>query len=123
MRTRSGTCTTQSATAATAASTDAISPRTTTRLRREGAAHYRHGMAGHKTVVLLGVLLAAGPARAAPLAPLPAQPPDVAWPTRQWPTGGAGVPEQALEPLLAVTAASDPLLRETRAVGGRPHRP
>jgi CubicO group peptidase (beta-lactamase class C family) len=77
-----------------------------------------------------GVLAPAGAGVAAPgppvpLTPLPAQPPDVAWPTRQWPTGplSAAVSPPALEQLLAVVGKRDPLLGETRAVvivhGGR----
>jgi CubicO group peptidase (beta-lactamase class C family) len=62
--------------------------------------------------------------RITPLAPLPAQPAGVPWPGKAWPTGpippGAAA---AVERALAATAASDPLLGETRAVvivqGGR----
>jgi CubicO group peptidase (beta-lactamase class C family) len=67
----------------------------------------------------------AGPSSAAPLVPLPAQRPDVPWPTKQWPGGvlPAGVPAATLERLLAVVAAPRPRLGQTRAVlivhGGR----
>lgn len=56
---------------------------------------------------------------ASPLQPLPAQAPDVPWPTKEWPTGPlpATVSAAALEPFLAVTAARQPHgLGETRAV-------
>jgi len=55
----------------------------------------------------------------------PAQPPDVAWPTKQWPTGplAAAVSRPALEELLAVVGKRHERLGETRAVvivqGGR----
>jgi CubicO group peptidase (beta-lactamase class C family) len=68
----------------------------------------------------LGLLVppAAGSSAAAPLVPLPAQPPDVAWPTKQWPTGplAAAVPRPALEELLAVVGKRHERLGETRAV-------
>jgi CubicO group peptidase (beta-lactamase class C family) len=55
---------------------------------------------------------------ALPPVPLPAQPADVAWPTKQWPTGPlpAGVDAVELARLLAVTDRVDNLLGETRAV-------
>jgi CubicO group peptidase (beta-lactamase class C family) len=59
------------------------------------------------------------------LTPLPAQLPEVAWPTKQWSTGPlpAGVSRSELEQLLAVVGKKDELLGETRAVvivhGGR----
>jgi CubicO group peptidase (beta-lactamase class C family) len=54
----------------------------------------------------------------APLVPLPPQPADVPWPTKQWPTGPLPptVSTAALEPLLAVTAGPRPKLGQTRAV-------
>jgi CubicO group peptidase (beta-lactamase class C family) len=80
-------------------------------------------------IVLVGttafaVPLVAAPPAAAPrvvssLQPLPAQAPDVPWPTKEWPTGPlpATVSAAALEPFLAVTAARQPRrLGETRAV-------
>ena len=74
----------------------------------------------------LGLLVPpAGSSRAAPLMPLPAQPPDVAWPTKQWPTGplAAAVSRPVLEELLAVVGKRHERLGETRAVvivqGGR----
>jgi CubicO group peptidase (beta-lactamase class C family) len=49
---------------------------------------------------------------------LPAQTPDVPWPTTAWPTAplGAGVDSARVEAALAATAAPRPLLGETRAV-------
>jgi CubicO group peptidase (beta-lactamase class C family) len=65
----------------------------------------------------LGILaLLAAPAAAAPLAPLPPQPAGVPWPTTAWPTAEPEVTPGALDRLLAVTAAPQPLLGETRAV-------
>lgn len=60
-----------------------------------------------------------------PLAPLPAQLPGVSWPTVQWPQGSlpGGVSRPALEEMLKVVDAPQPLLGQTRAVvivsGGR----
>jgi CubicO group peptidase (beta-lactamase class C family) len=67
----------------------------------------------------------AAPGAEAALVPLPAQLPDVPWPTQQWPTGPlpAAVAGPALEELLAVVGQKHALLGETRAVvvvsGGR----
>ena len=77
--------------------------------------------------VTVTVTVLAPAVRGAPssLHPLPPQPPDVPWPTREWPTGPlpAGVSGPALERQLAVVAAPQPLLGQTRAVlvvqGGR----
>jgi CubicO group peptidase (beta-lactamase class C family) len=68
-------------------------------------------------VLGVGLLLVGRAGAAAPLVPLPPQPPGVPWPTQQWPTGP--VPPAAVagvERALAVVAAPDPLLGETRAV-------
>lgn len=60
-----------------------------------------------------------------PLVPLPAQAADVAWPTREWPTGPlpASLDRAALDQLLAVVGQKHPTMGETRAVviiqGGR----
>ena len=62
------------------------------------------------------LLAAVAPARAQ-LVPLPAQAPDVPWPTHEWPTGT--LPETVaprLNELLRVVADKDPLLGQTRAV-------
>jgi CubicO group peptidase (beta-lactamase class C family) len=55
---------------------------------------------------------------ASPLVPLRAQPPDVPFPTTNWPTGPlpAGVDAAKLEELLSVVKAAQPELGETRAV-------
>ncbi len=92
-------------------------------------------MTGHKQVLagLLAIAATAGlaasraglAAPAAGLHPLPPQPSDVPWPTKEWPTGPlpAGVSKSELEKLLAVVASPQPLLGQTRAVlvvqGGR----
>jgi CubicO group peptidase (beta-lactamase class C family) len=86
-------------------------------------------MRRHKSALtgLLAIAAAAAAARAAPpgLHPLPPQPTDVPWPTRDWPTGPlpAGVSRAQLDKLLAVVDAPQPLLGQTRAVlvvqGGR----
>lgn len=62
--------------------------------------------------------LADGTAAAPPLRPLPPQSADVPWPTAAWPTGPlpAGVNAERLEQELAVVAAGQPRLGETRAV-------
>src|SRR5436190_6894984 len=73
------------------------------------------GMLPHARALGILVLLA-GPAAAAPLAPLPPQPAGVPWPTTAWPTAEPEVTPGALDRLLAVTAAPQPLLGETRAV-------
>src|SRR4051812_1182517 len=76
-------------------------------------------------VVCLAVLLGWSlTARAAPLAPLPAQPVGVPYPAKDWPTGSVPpAASAAVELALSATAARDPLLGETRAVvivqGGR----
>jgi len=69
-------------------------------------------------LMALASLSAAGRSRAEPLVPLRAQPQDVPWPTREWPRGPlpSGVSPAALDDLLKVTAAPQPLLGETRAV-------
>jgi len=84
-----------------------------------------------RLAVSLGALATAGTSGAAaptpviPLTPLPAQLPDVPWPTKEWPTGPlpAGVARPALEQSLAVIGKRHALLGETRAVvivqGGR----
>jgi CubicO group peptidase (beta-lactamase class C family) len=62
---------------------------------------------------------------AAPLVPLPAQPSDVPWPTKQWPTGSLSpaISGSRLDEILSVVSAPRPLLGQTRAVviiqGGR----
>ncbi|HXU80050.1 MAG TPA: serine hydrolase [Polyangia bacterium] len=68
--------------------------------------------------------LLGGAAAAGPLVPLPAQPPDVPWPTREWPRAPQPASiSPALEQVLSVVGQKHPLLGETRAVvivsGGR----
>jgi CubicO group peptidase (beta-lactamase class C family) len=67
---------------------------------------------------LLCLVWCARAAAASSLAPLPAQPPDVPWPTTGWPSGPppASVAGPALEELLRVVDGPRPLLGETRAV-------
>jgi CubicO group peptidase (beta-lactamase class C family) len=64
------------------------------------------------------LMVFAGVAAAAPLHPLPPQPSPVPWPTMEWPTAPlpAGVDKKKLDELLAVTAAPQKDLGETRAV-------
>jgi CubicO group peptidase (beta-lactamase class C family) len=76
--------------------------------------------AARRIVILVGVawVLASGVARAdGALVALPTQPAGVPWPTEAWPVGPLpdGVADK-IAPLLAVTAARDPKLGETRAV-------
>jgi CubicO group peptidase (beta-lactamase class C family) len=76
-----------------------------------------------RAVVALACLAAAavahgnGAAAAPSLHPLPPQPADVPWPDAAWPTGPLPAGAAArLEPLLAVTAAPEAKLGETRAI-------
>src|SRR5258706_7043865 len=63
------------------------------------------------------IALVSAQSSAAPLVALPPQPPDVPFPTAEWPTGApAGVDAHALDELLRVVDAPRPLLGETRAV-------
>jgi len=80
------------------------------------------GFAGAVLASLAALL--GGPAGAGPLVPLPAQPPDVPWPTREWPRAPQPASiSPALEQVLSVVGQKHPLLGETRAVvivsGGR----
>lgn len=73
-----------------------------------------------RVVLVAAIWLAAATAGALaqPLAPLPAHPAGLAWPTQTWPTGAAeGVDGQALHAAVdRVMARPDPILGETRAV-------
>lgn len=68
-------------------------------------------------VMVIGGAHAEGPAATA-LQPLPAQAADVPWPTAAWPVGPLpdGVSAEKLDAALAVVAAPQPRLGETRAV-------
>lgn len=72
------------------------------------------------SVVAIGgvIVLSGGVATAQPLVPLPAQSADVPWPTKAWPTAElpSTVSRPALEQLLKVVDAPQPLLGQTRAV-------
>jgi CubicO group peptidase (beta-lactamase class C family) len=72
--------------------------------------------AGCAALLALSLIALAG--RAAPLAPLPAQPSDVPWPDAQWPRGPlpGGVDAEPLERSLAVVGSTEPPLGETRAI-------
>src|SRR5688572_5035639 len=88
---------------------------------RRGTDSFRGTRRGSATAVVLATILVATATAASaadPLHPLPAQSPDVPWPTRQWPTGPlpAGVSQTALEELLKVVPTAHPILGQTRAV-------
>ncbi|MDB4971288.1 MAG: hypothetical protein JWN44_6977 [Myxococcales bacterium] len=76
----------------------------------------RHVVTSLAALLALGATALAEPSQ--PLQPLPPQAADVPWPTKQWPTGPlpATVTADRLEPFLAVTAARQAKLGETRAV-------
>jgi CubicO group peptidase (beta-lactamase class C family) len=89
--------------------------------RQARALARRVGLAAAITVaVAVTVTLRVPAVRGAPspLHPLPPQAQDVPWPTTEWPTGPvpAGVSGSDLERQLAVVAAPQPLLGQTRAV-------
>jgi CubicO group peptidase (beta-lactamase class C family) len=86
----------------------------------------RAGQASIRGIAAASVLALGAAVQAAPaLHPLPPQPEGVPWPTREWPTGPlpAGLSTAGLDRQLAVVAAPQPLLGQTRAVlvvqGGR----
>lgn len=78
-----------------------------------------------RVMLLAAILLSSLRAWAAPLVALPAQPPDVPWPTLEWPTGPlpSSLSLPALESSLRAVGSTGTPLGETRAViivqGGR----
>lgn len=67
---------------------------------------------------IAGANRAAANSAPAGLVPLPAQPADIPWPTKDWPVASlpTGVSRTALQELLSVTDAPRPLLGQTRAI-------
>src|SRR5579863_799009 len=89
--------------------------RTHLRMRR----HYAPLDGSMRVTLSFAFLLALSvPAVAAPLVPLPPQPVDVPWPTREWPTGPlpATVDQAKLDAALAATEHDDGPLGETREI-------